>query len=270
MIGVFDSGIGGLHTLKEILNLLPNYSYIYLGDNGNSPYGSKTKEKIIELTEKGVKFLIDKGAKFILLACNTVSGITINILKDKYPEVNFYDVIEPSVLYSIKNSRYGRIGLVGTTSTIENNSFGIHFEKLKDNFVVNKKSLKTPILISKTCPLLVPLIEEGWTKKPETKSILKKYLLPLKSNNIDTLILGCTHYAFLEKEFNKKMGNNVKIVNSGKILAESFFSDIKNNLNDFNKTYSLEIYTTGSIKQFRRLGQSFLGRGIGEIDKITL
>lgn len=270
MIGIFDSGVGGLHTLKELLNLLPNYNYIYLGDNANSPYGSKDKEKIIELTEKGVRFLLDKGAKYILLSCNTASGISIDILKEKYPEIKFYDVLKPSILSAIKNSKYGRIGLVATTSTVENKSFDNQFEHLKDRFVANKKSLKTPILISKSCPLLVPLIEEGWIKKPETKSIVKKYLLSLKSNNIDTLILGCTHYAYLEKEFKKKMGNNVKLINSGRVLAESFFDEIKNNINIDDKTYSLDIFTTGSACKFKKLGQSFLGRGIGKINKIIL
>ncbi len=277
MIGIFDSGFGGLTTLKELLKYMPENDYIYLGDSARAPYGNRSMKTIIEYTEQCVDFLFSRGASIVLLACNTASSDALRFLQKKYAtdEQNkkVLGVLIPAVEKALETSRYGRIGLVATRGTVEAKNYDIELAKRKHLFSSSeKKAQKEPTLSSQSCPLLVPLIEEGWIKKPETKSILKKYILPLKTHNIDTLILGCTHYPLLEKQFAKKMGKNCTIINSGKAQAEKFVlylnnhPEIKKNLSS-KKT--IHFFTTDCPERFKHLGQKFLGRGIGEVEKVS-
>ena len=276
MIGVFDSGFGGLTTLKELLQRLPNNDYIYLGDSARAPYGNRSIESVTEYTEECVDFLFKKGATIVLIACNTASSDALRALQKKYgKKKKVLGVLIPAIEQALEISRYGRIGLVATQGTVQSKTFDIELDKRADTFYSQKtkKSLEKPILLSQDCPLLVPLIEEGWIKKPETKSIVKKYILPLKSKNIDTLILGCTHYPLLEKQFAKKMGKNCTIINSGKAQSEKFISYLKNHPEiekSLSQNSSIQFFTTDCAERFRDLGQKFLGRGIGKVEKIEL
>lgn len=276
MIGVFDSGFGGLTTLRELLRLMPERGYIFLGDQARAPYGNHSVERVTEYAEEGVEFLFSRGAKVVLIACNTASTDALRNLQNKYgAKKKVLGVLVPALESAIKNSRYGRIGLIATRSTIESGNFVTQLEKIwKDHWhPEEKKALKKPTLLSIAAPLLVPLVEEGWIDRPETKMILRKYLLPLKNANIDTLILGCTHYPLLEKHFAKKMGRSCEIINSGKAQAESFIDYLKRHP-EIEKTLlntnSVQYFTTESPERFKKLGEKFLNRKIPHVEKISL
>ena len=222
MIGVFDSGYGGLTILEAFLGRLPKYDYIYLGDNARAPYGSKSQEVIYNYTREAVDFLFKQGCEFIVIACNTASSkalrkIQQEFLKENYPDRRVLGMVIPvaeaatdcysplkrgeSRLVGTRGvSKALRIGVIGTRATIESGTYEIELKKLNPKLKIFQKA----------CPLLVPLVEEGWIKKPETKTILKKYLQELKGKNLDSLVLGCTHYPFLHDQIQRVMGRKVK------------------------------------------------------------
>ena len=193
MIGVFDSGFGGLTILKAFLKKLPEYDYIYLGDNARTPYGNKSQDVIHEYTRQAVEFLFRKECVLIILACNTASTkalrkIQQELLPAKYPDRRVLGVIIPLAEAGVETARCGRIGVIGTRATIESKVYEQELGKLSPQLKI----------FGQACPLLVPLVEEGWVGKPETNMILKKYLYRLKRQKIDTLILGCNSFCFLK------------------------------------------------------------------------
>lgn len=219
VIGVFDSGYGGLTILKEILKTLPQYDYCYLGDNARAPYGNRSKETVTQFTDEAVRFLFDRGARLIIIACYTASALALRELQEKYlrnPKSKYRDrkilgVIRPVVEQAVHESKSGRIGVVGTRGTIASKAFETELKNQKSTITV----------VTQACPLLVPLIEEHWHTKPEARMILRKYLRPAKSHNIDTLILGCTHYPLMLGDFKRMMGKRTRILDNGKIVAAS-------------------------------------------------
>lgn len=219
MIGVFDSGYGGLTILKEVWKALPQYDYLYLGDNARYPYGNRSKETIIQFTDEAVQHLFEQGCELVIIACFTSSALALLEIQEKYlrnPNSKYKDrkilgVLLPVVEKAVKITKTNRIGVAATRGTIASKSFEKELKKLNPHITV----------LPQACPLLVPLIEEGFHEKPEAKMILKKYLWKLKSQNPDTLILGCTHYPYMFKDFKRIMGKNVKIVNPPEVVAES-------------------------------------------------
>lgn len=279
MIGVFDSGFGGLTTLKALLQLLPQYDYLYLGDSARAPYGNRSKESVVKYTEQGVEFLFSRGATIVLIACNTASSDALRLLQKKYiqegDEKKVLGVLIPAAEKALETSRYGNIGIVGTRGTITAKNFENELQKrAKDLYTPSSKKARiTPQISSQACPLLVPLIEEGWIKKPETTMIVKKYLTKIKTHNLDTLILGCTHYPLLEKIFSRKMGKNCRLINSGAAQAEKFVEyldrhpEIQKNI---SQNTQKKFFTTDCPERFEDLGKNFLGRGIGKVEKVFL
>lgn len=270
MIGVLDSGFGGLSVLKGLLKELPEYDYIYLGDNARAPYGGHGRETIVEFSEEAVEYLFDKGAKLIIVACNTISALALRHMQNKYivdgglkEKKNILGVIFPACEAAVKATRNKRVGLIGTKGTIESKSYETEISKLNPSVKV----------IGVPCPLLVPLIEEGWHEKPETKMILKKYLRPLKSQGIDVLILGCTHYPLLMKEFKRFMGKNVTLIGGGEVVAKSLHgylakhSALEKGLSKGGKRVYL---TTDDPEKFKELGEKFLGNKMSSVEKIAL
>ncbi|MEA1901260.1 MAG: glutamate racemase, partial [Thermodesulfobacteriota bacterium] len=183
MIGIFDSGIGGLTVVKAIMENLFGYDIIYFGDTARTPYGTKSSETVKKYALENTEFLLSKGAKIIVIACNTASSVATESVAENF-DIPIFEVITPAVELSINTSHKPCIGIIGTRATVKS---GIYEKKIK-------KMNPHARVYSKACPLLVPLVEEGWLNKPETKMIVKKYLHPLKVRQIDTLILGCTHY----------------------------------------------------------------------------
>jgi glutamate racemase len=216
MIGIFDSGLGGLIAFKEIKKVLPDYSYTYLGDTLRSPYGGRSQEAVYEFTEKAVDFLFKKGCQLVIVACNTASSEALKKIQTEYlpklndPTKNILGVVRPLAEEAVEISKTKRVGVVGTKATISSNVYEKELQNLN-------KSAK---VFQKACPLLVPLIEENYVHRPETKKILKNYLRSLKDSNIDTLILGCTHYPILLREFKRIMGQKVQVIDSSVIIAK--------------------------------------------------
>ena len=269
MIGVFDSGYGGLTILKELLKKLPQYDYFYLGDNARAPYGTRNKETIIQFAEEAVEYLFQQGCVLIIIACSTASSNALRSLQEKYlrqPKITnrkILGIIKPQAEEAVQITKNGNIGVVGTSATIRSESFDIELKHLKPDVKVYKQA----------CPLIVPLIEEHWHKKPETRMILKKYLQHLKTCNIDTLILGCTHYPFLFREFQRIMGKNVRVLPPGEIVAKSLENYLIRHpeIEDLlEKKQQCFFATTDDPKKFKTMGSEFLSQNMGEVQKITL
>ncbi len=268
MIGVFDSGFGGLTVLKEFLNQLPQYNYVYLGDNARAPYGNKGEEAIYNYTREAANFLFKEGCELIIIACNTASAKALRKIQQEFLQANYPDkrvlgVIIPVVETASELNDVKHIGLIGTRATIESKTYEKELNSVRKNIMI----------YSQACPLLVPLIEEGWAKKADTKKILKKYLRPLKEKKIDVLILGCTHYPVLAKEIKQIMGKRVKILDAPRIVAEKLadylkrHQEIERRLSKHGKRL---FYTTDSVGRFKELGKRFLGEEIGGVKRVEL
>lgn len=257
--------------MKEIVKTLPQYNYIYLGDNARTPYGNRSKETVTQFTEEAINFLFNKGANLIVIACYTASALALRELQEKYlrnPKSKYKDkkilgVIRPVVEKAVHETKSGRIGVTGTRGTINSGAFETELKHLKPEITV----------VNQACPLLVPLIEEHYHQKPEAMMILRKYLRPLKSHNIDTLILGCTHYPLMAKDFKRMMGKRVKVLDSSKIVAESLADylirhpEIEGQLEKGSKR---DFFTTDDPEKFKDFGEKFAGMKVGEVSSVDI
>jgi len=204
MIGIFDSGVGGMTVARAVETLLPDLQIIYYGDLARTPYGNKSPETIIQYSINNTEFLLSHGAQAVIVACNSAASVASETLRKKF-NVPIFEVIIPAVNRAVKTTHSGKIGVIGTRATIRSD---IYARKIK---------LESPDLkvFSQACPLLVPLVEEGWLTARETKMILRKYLAPLKQEQIDTLVLGCTHYPLLKDLIQHRAGKNrVRLIDS--------------------------------------------------------
>ncbi|MFO7560507.1 MAG: glutamate racemase [Desulfobacterales bacterium] len=254
MIGIFDSGLGGLTVVNAIMKNLPGYDLLYFGDTARTPYGTKSQETVIGYSFENTDFLIKKGAEIIIIACNTASSVATRKLSEKY-SIPIFEVITPAVEDALAVSKNHRIGIIGTRATVNSNIY------------TKKIQAKDPDarVYSNACPLLVPLVEEGWMKKPETRMIVKKYLHPLKGGQIDTLILGCTHYPLLKDIIQQKIGKRVKIIDSSLSVA----AQIKEYLNKYPEIDSLlskkgreSFFVSDVTEQFLKTAKKILKKNI--------
>ena len=254
MIGIFDSGIGGLTVVKALMEHLSGYDIIYLGDTARTPYGTKSSETVKKYALENTEFLLNKGAKIVIIACNTASSVATESIAENF-DVPIFEVITPAVELSINISHKLCIGIIGTRATVKS---GIYEKKIKE---INPQAR----VYSKACPLLVPLVEEGWIKKPETKMIVKKYLHPLKVRQIDTLILGCTHYPLLKDIIQKKTGKRVSIIDSSIAVASNVkaFLEKHREIDDmFSKKGRYTFFVSDITEQFEKTATSMLKRNI--------
>lgn len=208
MIGIFDSGIGGITLARRVEQLLPRYPVLYLGDTARTPYGTKSAKTITEYSVENTRYLIDQGATIIVIACNTAASVATERLRREF-NVPIIEVITPAVDEALKLSKTDRIGVIGTTATIDSGTY---------NAAINAKNPACKVF-TKSCPLLVPLVEEGWAAKRETKMILRRYLYPLKNQQLDTLILGCTHYSLLKHLIQTRIGRRVTLIDPSEATA---------------------------------------------------
>lgn len=209
MIGVFDSGIGGLTVVRSLMERLSGYDIVYFGDTARTPYGTKSAETVISYSLENIEFLLKNGAKIVVMACNTASSVASHRVAETF-DIPIFEVVTPATKQAVNRSGNLAVGVIGTRATIKS---GIYEKKIK----AMKPAAK---VYSVACPLLVPLVEEGWLKKPETMMIIKKYLHPLRVRQIDTLILGCTHYPLLKDQIQRKIGKKVIIIDSSISVAE--------------------------------------------------
>ncbi|TKB06712.1 glutamate racemase [Desulforhopalus sp. IMCC35007] len=209
MIGIFDSGVGGMTVAKAVEQLLPEHPLLYLGDIARTPYGPKSAKTIEEYSIENTRFLIRNGAKIIVIACNSASSVATGRLRREF-NLPIFEVITPAVNAAVKQSATGRIGVIGTRATIDSGLY----EKL-----IHQHNAKFKV-VSKACPLLVSLVEEGWLNKRETKMILRRYLSYFKDFQIDTLVLGCTHYPLLSQLIQHRVGRRVQLIDSSQATAQ--------------------------------------------------
>lgn len=273
MIALFDSGYGGLTVLKPILKALPEYDYLYLGDSARVPYGNRSPEMIRKFTEEAVEYLFKRGAKVIIIACNAVSSVALRHVQQKYlkgaleHDRKILGVVIPMAEEVVKTTKNGRVGLIGTRATVNSKVYDKEIAKLSDKIK----------LYSQATPLLVPLIEEDYHKEPEAITILKKYLRPLKSYNIDTLILGCTHYPLMLKAIERTMGKKVKVLQSGDITAKSLKNylirhpEIEGQLKKHPSSHgTLTILTTDDPSKFKTFTEKHFGMKIKMPERVVL
>ena len=209
-IGVFDSGLGGLTVVRHLHRLLPGEDIVYFGDTARVPYGSKSPEAIVRFSRENCRFLVSHNVSMIVIACNTSSALALDALRREH-SIRIHDVIAPGARKAVSLTRVGKIGVIGTHATIRSGVYEREIRGLSDVVKV----------YCKPCPLFVPLAEEGWLDRPATVEIAREYLLPLKKEGVDVLILGCTHYPVLRETIRLVMGDRVSIVDSGKCCAET-------------------------------------------------
>jgi glutamate racemase len=254
MIGIFDSGIGGLTVVKSLMEELPGYNMIYFGDTARTPYGSKSPETVVRYALENTDFLLKQGAKLIVMACNTVSSVAAGRIAEDY-DIPTFEVVTPATERAVKTSNTSIIGVIGTRATVKS---GIYEHKI----MALKPEAK---VYSVACPLLVPLVEEGWMKKPETVMIIKKYLHPLKVRQIDTLILGCTHYPLLKDKIQRKIGKRVHIIDSSIAIAENvkFFLDTHPEVDkQLGKNNAFRLFVSDITEQFEKTARATLKRNV--------
>ena len=258
-IGIFDSGIGGLTVVKQLMELLPNEQLIYFGDTARIPYGTKSKKLIEQYAIEDARFLLQYDIKILVVACNTASSLAMDVLLD-YLEIPVIGVVIPGAEAAVELTRNKKIGVIGTIATINSNSYTIQIHK----------HLKEAKIYAQPCPLLVPLVEEGWLNDEVTIMTLKRYLPEMISGKVDTLILGCTHYPLLGKTIQKIMGNHVKLIDSGKETAKAVKRIlIENNLlNQSDKIGPDKFFVSDIPMKFEEIGSRFLGKKLHNVERV--
>ena len=255
-IGVFDSGLGGLTVVKEIIKLLPKENIVYFGDTGRVPYGAKSRETIRKYALEDEKFLLSNNVKLIVAACGTVSSVAADTA-DVLP-VPFIEVVSHSVEAAVEATKNGRIGILGTSATIQS---GAHKSQIL-------KLLPTAKVYENSAPLFVPLVEEGWFSPDDTVVVttVKRYLKPLLDEGIYTLILGCTHYPVLEGAIKKVVGDSVNLINMGKATAEYMVEYLgkESLLNEDNENTQIDFFVSDKAESFRKIASTLLGAAIDE------
>lgn len=253
-IGIFDSGVGGLTTAKEIKRLMPHEDFIYFGDTKNLPYGEKSKEAIVNYSLKITQFLLDRGCKSIVIACNTATSNALKEVKELVGNQSLvFDVIQP-VAEKVAYEIHQNIGVIATKATINSKLYKKSIRKY--NKFINVEELATP--------LLVPAIEEGFINHPISQSIIYNYLSNKKLKDIETLILGCTHYPLLMEEIKQYYGSRVRVIDSPNIVANFIRHTLEKNnlLNSDNPQPKYEFYVSDMTKNFQKISKKFFGNTI--------
>ena len=258
-IGIFDSGIGGLTVVKEMRRILPNENIVYLGDTARLPYGTKSIEAIIEFSLENTDFLISRGAKFIIIACYSSTSVALDIVR-KHVSVPVIGVILPGVEKAVQLTKNRKVGVIGTSLTIYSGAYEKAFRSMDEKCEV----------LGKACPLFVSLVEEGWLDHPATDLIAQDYLRPLIDDNIDTILLGCTHFPLLMPVLQKVMGR-INYVDASREVCSRVAEDLKRlELGRSEKDGSLMIYLTDFSMNFKEIGERFLGEPMKNFSRVTL
>jgi glutamate racemase len=271
-IGIFDSGLGGLTVLKEIRKALPHEDIFYLGDTARVPYGNRSGETIIKYSIQNTRFLIQQGIKLLVVACNTSSSVAMDALGREFRGLPVIGVIEPGSGRAIDVTATGRVGVIGTRATITSGSYRTAIHRFD-------KSVK---VFQQACPLFVPIVEEGMHRTPFAYDIAGHYLKHLKKHDIDTIILGCTHYPALSPVIKEVMGRRVKLVNSGQAVAKKVYEYLsKSNLLKSGAGSpahparapqgSVKFFVTDAPLQFKKIGRLLLSHEIdNNIHRVVL
>ena len=260
-IGIFDSGVGGLTVLRQVMKELPREDVIYLADTARVPYGSRSPQEIIQINQQINQFLVQVGVKTILIACGTSSAIAYPVLKDQSP-IPLVGLIEPGSRAALRASRSGKIGVIATEATTRASSYPRTMKELQKGVEV----------YAQACPMLVPLIEGGFMEAPETKETLREYLTPLIRHAIDTLLLGCTHYPHLETLLRHILDSTVTLVDPAIAMVQEAKKMLVSMglLRSQNPTPSIRYFVTGSPLSFQETGSKLLRKPMEDVRLVTL
>ncbi len=255
-IGLFDSGVGGLTVAKEMMKRLPNESLLYFGDTARLPYGSKSPEQILEFVREIMSYLLSQNVKMVVMACNTSSALALDTVKKEFP-LPVVGLIQPGAKAAFSASRNGRIGVMATQATVNSHAYQI------ETLVLNPQVKVTEV----ACPRLVPLVESGKIKDWETAEALKEYLAPLQKEEVDTVILGCTHYPFLKEEIQAIVGEKVTLVDPAQALVAEVARILREQGLSAGKTHqpNYRYVVSGSAEEFARSARLFLS---GQVETV--
>lgn len=260
-IGVFDSGIGGLTVVRALMERLPLENIIYFGDTARVPYGTKSVENINRYALQITDFLLKKDVKLLVVACNTMAAVAYEAIKDLSP-VPVLEVIDAGAHNAAYETKSKSIGVIGTPATINSNAYARAIHLLD----------KDARIFSQACPLFVPLVEEGMFDHPATRLIAQEYLKPVIAQQIDTLVLGCTHYPLLKSLLQDIVGPDIKLIDSAEAMADKA-ADLLNELNLGNSRRQppdYHFFVSDVPYRFQTIGERFLGRTLRHVELVTL
>lgn len=266
-IGVFDSGFGGLTVLRALIHRLPAARFAFLGDTARLPYGSKSRRTIARYAAQSAQFLVQQGAEYLVIACNTASALALDAIQQAVP-VPVLGVIEPGAQAALAASRSGDVLVIATDATVQSHAYSA---------ACQARGLRA---LEKACPLLVPLVEEGWTDHPVTAEVIRIYLDELTAEAAaaglkpDTLVLGCTHYPLLRPLLERSVPPGMRVIDSAEAAAEAaaalFNGRAQQTGGSSGAPAHIRCFATDSVEKFERLGSRFLGRPVGQVDLIDL
>lgn len=266
-IGVFDSGFGGLTVLRALLHRIPHAHYAFLGDTARLPYGSKSRRTIARYAAESAQFLVrEQGAEYLVIACNTASALALDAIQDAVP-VPVLGVIEPGAASARAASKTGDVLVIATDATVQSHAYAA---------ACRAQGLRA---LEKACPLLVPLVEEGWTDHPVTAQVIDIYLRELRAHAAedglqpDALVLGCTHYPLLRRLFHQAVSPGVRVIDSAEATAEAavhLFGQQNNGAAGCVPARQVRCFATDSVEKFERLGSRFLERPTGKVELVDL
>ncbi len=254
-IGVFDSGVGGISVLKELQELLPHEDFIYFGDTGRVPYGTRSRQTIIKYALQDIRFLLSKNIKMVVAACGTASA-ALTQESTKNLGIPYCNILLPAAQAACSASRSGHIGVIATPASIKSGAYGRAMRKIRPNAVV----------VGNACPLFVPLVENGYIERdnPVTKLVAQQYLSPFQNKEVDVLILGCTHYPIISELIGDVLGNRLPLINPGVETAKQANAILvkENLLNDSGHIGHTEFYVSDNPESFSEIASLFLGTEI--------
>lgn len=259
-IGVFDSGVGGLTVVRALMERLPLESIVYFGDTARVPYGVKSVATIEHFTAQITDFLLRCDVKMLVIACNTMAAVAADVVHQRAGEVAVLDVIEAGARAAVASSPGGRIGVIGTPTTINSNAYARRMHAIDPSLRV----------YSQACPLFVPLVEEGWLDHPVTRLTAQEYLRPVLAEEVDSLVLGCTHYPLLKPLLREVVGPDVRLIDSAVTTAELAAQRLQDSglACDDPRPSAYRFVVTDVPLRFQTVGERFLGRSLGVVEKL--
>ncbi len=260
-IGIFDSGVGGLTVLREIVRALPQEDTVYLGDTARVPYGTKSPETVTRYARQIAAFLVSRDIKLLVVACNTATAVALETLQAEL-SIPVVGVIEPGARRAAAVSRSGRVGVIGTEGTIRSSAYAKAIKQINPDIEV----------VTQSCPLFVPLAEEGWTDNEVARLAARIYLAPLQEQGVDTLVLGCTHYPLLKQTIGEIMGDGVTLVDSAAETARTVAAILAEQqlLRPAAEQGNHHYFVTDIPAGFIRVGNRFLGGQLGDVYQVNL
>jgi glutamate racemase len=260
-IGIFDSGVGGLTVLKEVVRVLPQEDTIYLGDTARVPYGTKSPETVIRYSRQIARYLLSRDIKLLVVACNTASAVALASLQKEF-SIPIVGVIEPGARAAVSVTRSGKVGVIGTAGTVASSAYTKAIKRINPEIEV----------VTRACPLFVPLAEEGWVDNEVARLTARMYLAELKDQGVDTLVLGCTHYPILKQVIAEVMGPEVTLVDSAEETALTVARILREQqlLRPEGEQGNHHYYVTDIPAGFIRVGNRFLGGRLGDVYQVNL